>query len=209
MRSIYWKDEFHLKVVLMWYLLKLSFQEDSKGWSQDTVLGRGDFTESKKMDFGVGNIFQISHTWSLLLWDSVPGGGFGLVVASLSQERGALSLAGWGPLGLSFGLVGVNSHRRKDLRKSSGCQSFPGWLSGNTFIAQRCLSRKPDPSSLWDVLGPGTHQLCPFSAVWPHLLLPLRPGLGRRLRLGPGAEDSRSGASPRPFRYTLGGRVGP
>lgn len=103
-------------------------------------------------------------------------------------------------MGPSFGLVGVNSHTREDLiRKGSGCKPFSGWLSVNTFITQRCLLSKSALSSLCDVLGPGTGQLCQLNAVWPHLLLPLRPGLVRCLRLDPGVKDSRSDASLRPF----------
>lgn len=78
--------------------------------------------------------------------------------------------------------MGVNSHRHIDpIRESSGCKPFPGRLSFlacvYTSVPQRCLSSKSAPSSFSAVLGPGTGQPCHLNADWPHLLLPLRPGL--------------------------------
>ena len=47
------------------------------------------------------------------------------------------------PLGPTFGLVGVNSHRHKDIiRKISGCKPFLGRLSFDIIISQRCFLSK-------------------------------------------------------------------
>lgn len=112
-------------------------------------------------------------------------------------------------MGPTFGLVGVNSHRHKDIvRKISGCKPFLGRLSVDIIISQRCLFSKS--ASVASEMFWGLERASSATSMrpGPHLLLRLRPGLRRCVRWGPDVEDWRPGTSLRPLRGRFGGRAG-